>query len=91
MTGPDTLDDVYIVDAANPNPVIDEDANPAIGGFDRAVVSIDAYPWPPARASRPSRRRRSSIRHHLVGNDLADTVIGGIGDDTLEGSGTAAR
>ena len=88
VTGPDTLDNVYIVDAANPNPVINEDANPAIGGFDRAIVSIDAYTLAAGQGVE-TLEAAASVDHGitLVGNDLANTVIGGIGDDTLEGGG----
>ncbi len=88
VTGPDTLDNVYIVDAANPNPVINEDANPAIGGFDRAIVSIDAYTLAAGQGVE-TLEAAASVDHGitLVGNDLANTVIGGIGNDTLEGGG----
>ncbi|HZF95895.1 MAG TPA: hypothetical protein VEZ20_13610, partial [Allosphingosinicella sp.] len=82
MTGGDG-DDVYIVD--DPGDVVNELA----GGTDEVRTALKAYALPGGAIRIENLTGLSSEGQTLTGNARANLIVGGAGDDVIEGGGNA--
>ncbi len=79
-------DDVYHV--RDSRVTIEEDPDTAVGGFDRAIVHVEEYALDPDQGVEQLEAAEGiAFGVKLSGNNLDNTLIGGVGNDTLIGGG----
>ena len=94
-SGSDTMnggtgDDIYHIHDAGD--VITEDMDPAVGGFDTAYVHTAFYDLADG-VGLEVLRVADDVEGgaHLKGNNYSNMIIGGVGDDTLDGGSAAVH